>query len=513
VSLNIKSGIRRLVVAVLVLSMACLAQGKRPPRSQPEPELRTAIDAADSLPFEYRADVQLGIAETHAIHNVKFETAMLERLLHDSSTATYPLKQRDITDDSGKRSRKLGTAFGQNLDALSVRLRVIRRLLEINPAATQNLFAEIRLEVPSSSCKSPMVYDVADYYSTAALLLRAESRHDELVPPLQNLTRNVSSSVQLEPLLSLISGTGLSDEQVQTLMPDIANVFRSLPVSNREFSAIESDHRLTRAVRSLALAHKGPAVNELLVAYRSFVVRGARAPRCSESKMSPESIAQSFNDLWHEAGSQSAVPLLAEQELAPEGVGEATFVESMPDFREFNGLLKRLLVLRKQGSEAAEAQGWESDVSTFLDRVHGVPDSSDCHICVFHKKADLFTTFLDFTPKSSLKQRIVNDYVQLLANDRAKDEAPLEWLFRVKLLLNQARTPSKASADRIEELKTNGRILTMLPSDAAAEIRTAIRSSNNPALMQLLVADSVLKRKYELPPYMVRTPDRATEQK
>ena len=503
---------------MLVLSAASIAQAKRPGPSQPSRELRAVIDAADSLPFEYRADIQLGIGEADAIHNVKFETSMLERLFRDASTATYPLKQRDITGDSEKRSRRLGTAFGQNLDALSVRLRVIRRLLKVNPAAAQDFFTELRLDVPSASCKSPMVYDVADYYSTAAQVLDSgatpkEPHRDELVQSMQRLTANVSSSVELVPLLALISGRDLTDEQMQTLLPDVTVILRSVAVNNREFTAMEGDHGLTRAVETITSTHKSPAADELLAAYRSFVVRGARSPRCSETKISPQSIAQSFNDVWRNAASESETRLLTEQDLASEGVGEPTSTEAMPDFSEFNGLLKRLLMLRRMGPEAPEAQGWESDVSTFLDRVHAVPDSPTCHVCVFHKKADLFMTFLDFTPKSSLKQRIVADYVQFLANDAAKDEAPLEWLFRVKLLLNQARTPSQESLDRIEGLKANGRILTMLPSDAAAEIRAAIRSSNNPALMQLLVADSILKRNYELPPYMAHTPERATEQK
>jgi hypothetical protein len=143
----------------------------------------------------------------------------------------------------------------------------------------------------------------------------------------------------------------------------------------------------------------------------------------------------------------------------------------------------------------------ESDALQFLDKIDAIDTSgAQCHACVFHEKADFYFTLIDFAPSIAIKERVANHLVQFLAADSMEQQSPMEWLFRVKLLLNLTRYPDDSQVRKIEELARRGLRLTMLPSDARLEILKAMRLKGNEVMSVYVAADRALYNKYVLPP-------------
>ena len=81
-------------------------------------------------------------------------------------------------------------------------------------------------------------------------------------------------------------------------------------------------------------------------------------------------------------------------------------------------------------------------------------------------------------------------------------DAPLEWAFQVKLLLNMSRKTSKEQATQIERLQNEGQVLPMLPSAAGSKILASMKQSNNYVLYLYAVADELLQNQFVSPPYL-----------
>jgi hypothetical protein len=472
------------------------------------------LEWAESLPIEFRADIQLNAIESGRVGQ-KQAAEILERLFRDAGGARYPYKQTELVRRSGTRQRKLATAFSLNLDALSIRGRIIRALLSINPERAHSLLEDVRLEIAPVPCTSAMVPDVGEFYGVVAAVLgrspaATDGERDQSVALLEGQLRQITSPVQLAPVADLLARAELNPRQMVWLTSLYADVLSRISTTDRELAAVEQQRGLSSAIGRLAARHAEQALHvlPLLHAYRAFVMRAARAEQCGDITVDREKLAESFNHLREGFGNQQTLRQLQAEELKPERVGGVAVVDTMADREDFVTLLDRVMTRREIAlrkpteSPELESAGWESDVAQFLTKIDGLdPLRADCRSCIFHEKADLFFIFFDFTPVGHFKQRILMGLADFLANSTMQDEAPLEWLIRVKLLLNLSRKPTEEQLTRIRELERQGKVLTMLPSEAAAQIAETMKTSGNYVLYVYVVADEILGNEYILPPF------------
>jgi hypothetical protein len=388
----------------------------------------------------------------------------------------------------------------------------------MDAAEARRLFGEIRLDVPSSPCASPMLYEVSDFYSLLDAVVRQtftakEKQKGEHVTFIESQIRSIRSPIQLVPMAALLARAELSKEALERLTSEYSSVLQRIQATDRELGALARDQSLEKALSLLAGRHpeQTSAVIGLLRAYRIFLVRSSRPAVCGDFAADRLDIVEAFRRLQKEHGAEPSVATLVVDDLKPDRTAESAQVEPLPVPSEFGGLLGRLMERRQRRasqqpqSEESQSSEWEMDVSDFLTKVDGLdPAGTKCHACVFHEKADLLLIFFDFTPRGRLKERVLDHLVRFLATDAMQEESPLEWLLRVKLLLNLSRKPSEEQQKQIAELEKQGKMLTMLPSDAGAEILEAMKRSKNYVMYLYASSDGLLKNEYASPPYLTK---------
>ena len=484
---------------------------------------RQIIMQADRLPFEYRADLQLTTLEKKPNLPKKWTIEVLESLNKDAFAAQFQYRLRDITGDNFSRSRRLDFAFDTRVDAMSVHVRVVDLLRQLDDNLALQTLREIPLNFSPVPCSAPNVYDVADYYTELQTVLVNDShlRTPSPITPIdifQEEIHKIGSPVQLAPFLGVLAAYPMSGDDLKRLGWQFAAALDRLQATDRELTFIEgtyrfATHSLSESVGSLA-SKLGSGTSEtaaVLAAYRGFLIRSARAEECFDFGADRDRITKAFNRLAQQYQRDGSVPLLHTVDLKPGRIGSGAHIERIPNAGDFGRQFTPPIIAYRtaqmhdpNGATTLPASSWEPAAAELLERTDRIDTSvGDCHACLFQEKAEVLFSLFDLVPESSMKLRILDHLVEFMADDAAQQENPMEWLYRFKMLLNLARQPSESTSKRIQELqKGDGPLLLFLPSQNGKEILAAIARQDSDLMQQYASAEKILKLSYILPPYL-----------
>ncbi|HWR13596.1 MAG TPA: hypothetical protein VN577_02115 [Terriglobales bacterium] len=528
--------IRWLTAAFLLCAFLPASAQERAAIAKPKPqasaEVRQLLLDADSLPIEYRADIQLDVLESNPNIPAKIASSTLERLYQDARTAQYPFKLADITGDHFSRSRKLEQALTLSLDTLSIQARVITIMFRVNPARARQMLQDLRIDVPSTGCESPTIPDIWPFYYIAAKVRTDASRKLMEIRAASNLIDNqiatTTSSVQLAPLAILIFDTVKDPDELRRLTSLYSQKLRDMVATDRELGFIENasvaaDPKLQRRLRLVqtrttlsnaiaSLAARSPAdgTTELLNAYRAFLIGSGGQPACADITSDRNKIAATFNQLLSRFPSQAnAVRAIGPEELRSKSSGKSAVVELIPNAAELSrGATYKLSELQRANAYPASEDGnplafdgWESDVNEALSHIGAAHEDSTCSACSFYQKQELLMVLFDLTPNGATRERVLDYLLAFMSQTSLRQDSRVEWLYKFKLLLNLSRTASAEDAKRLRNLQDEGKRLLFLPAEDKNQILDAIRRQNDVIMLQYLNADRVLKKKYEMPPY------------
>lgn len=494
-----------MILAVAALGAATAAPGQAKPS-----EAELLATAAEQLPFEYRADLQLDILERVAAKRPRWVYPVLERLFDDAASAQYPYKEEDVTQNPFMRSRRLEDAFGLNLDTLSVRLRIVGTLLSLRSAEARKRFASIDLDLPRVPCSSALLPDVSDYYVTLGRVMGEgfspeEKRKEEHVRVLDNAVSRLSSPLELAAVADLIASVNLPREQLEKQTLAYTQALGRLTATDRELGFLERRSRLTKAIGVLLKrTGGGPLSIALLTAYRDFLVRSAHAGSCADFSPDREQLRAVFAALRDYA--EGTVPEISSRELKTDRTFGKAQVEPVPNAADVSrGLFGKLLALRSAPEDSPMKplylEGAEADVAELLRRIDRMDTSEGpCSVCLFHEKAEILFALFDMTPQGSMKLRVLDHLVSFMADDRAQQANRIEWLYRFKLLLNLGRVATEKDRARLEELRKR-KALLFLPSEAGHEIRQALAEQRSYLFDQYLRFEMAFQPAYVPPPY------------
>jgi hypothetical protein len=479
------------------------------------------LNVSEGLPFEYRADIQLNVLESpkgSGAIPASVARGVLERLFHDADRAKFPYQERDVFGDQFTNSQRLDVAMASlNVDALSVRIRVISAMLRMNRVRARQLFDELHLEIPATPCKSPLVPDVSLYYSTLAKIVEtsfspsAKKRGREIAFLEEHLFPIVSP-LQLPPAAELITKLHLGDEETSKLTVLYSAALGKLHATDRELGYLEKKAHLNGILNALAGINpgRGGEIIGLLNAYRNFLLTSASDSACSDESADRNVLAELFNGLRAQHEDQSIKPLHKE-DLRPRARGEAALLEVIPNASEISrGLTRRLVAFRAEEQHAETGvnplafQDWDADASELLQRADAFDISQgECRICLFQEKAELLYALFDLSPPDSTKEKVLDHLITFMADSETQREHPLEWLYRFKLLLNLARSPSSEQNQQISELtkRIPRKVLVFLPSSMRSRIVLDLSRRRNYIMSAYVKAEEVLQNPYIMPPY------------
>ena len=472
------------------------------------------LASLDSLPIEFRADIQLGAVESGNVPAGKLQENMLQRLFESAETAQYASQQQLIpTQTHNLEDATIMSLRTYRLDKLSIQTRIVRAMTRIDPGVAARELQAIRLQFPRTDCSSPMVPDPTDYYSEIGTIANGVFLAQHLgratyLGWLDEQIASMNSPVQIAAIAALLAASSLNAEEFQRQSYNFAQTLGQLRATDREMAALNQERVLSASIRRMAAQEmrSGIWVGQLVQNYRLFLVRSAAAVPCADITSDWHQIVEDFNRLRSEALAADIVAPLDERLLNRlPTAGERAQMQEIPDEPKFDELLIKPERLRMdQGASMSVGdlgtEGWEVDVTELLNLLDDLdPSTAKCPDCVYYEKARYYLFLFDALPSGHYKEQCLSRVIATLATSPLQSSARVAWMFDLKLLLNTTRTLTKEQAQQVEIITRAGRNGTMLPSTMGPVIRSEMLQSGNNVIYSYVVAEAYFPSPFSAP--------------
>jgi hypothetical protein len=347
------------------------------------------VDAADALPIEFRADIQLQAIESGALPQGERAQDVLERLIESAGTVkdAYPLGRVFLTAQSVENESSNATKTLNDLDALSIKTRAILALSTMERPKALQALREVKLLIPPTTCTSALIPDVAKYYGTLELLAAAtfsdaEKRRGADAAWYEENVRNVSSTLQLVPVADFLVRTRLPTEQFERISVQYAATLQTLRATDRELAWIEvpravgpgeralfdGEHQLIDAIRKLAMERlrRSLSADALVSSYREFLVHSSEQIPCADLTADWPAILEAFNRMRGDVGVSERIPALALGDLQRKSsAGDRTQMRMIPDIAGVFPLFAKIYALREKAGMHATAEQLQVDTEAW----------------------------------------------------------------------------------------------------------------------------------------------------
>ena len=424
---------------------------------QRAPEIQALADRAGALPVEFRADVLLRLIAAGKIADSKWQREILEDLFTAAAQAHYPLAMFDVGTQTDTRSWALASGFKLGLDTLSIRCRVVSTMLAVDPRRARELFVQTApAQIADPKCEDELAPNVSLWFETLRDVADrsfpgAERGQGFAIQFFEPYLRAMESSLQLPSAARAIRTLKASGEQRQKLV----NVFAA-----KMADLADGDRAFTFAIRRLDLPgeivqlgeesrKQGVSVDNLLAAYRSFLVTHVSAGRCADSALKEDAVRK-FNERLRWAGYLASADLdaIPDAEGRPSKAGgKANMVpywQSAPAKR----LLSAIKHLRfGDGSRALSDEQkrtveWQNEVRQFLaDLANWSPQDEPSAADYFHERAILYTGLMDLIPDGPLRDSVVQSCVAFMSQNPIEMESPIQFLPHLNAIFQMANRP------------------------------------------------------------------------
>jgi hypothetical protein len=289
----------------MVLTFAGLARSQGEPGSvipkttgakvsQRSPDIDNLLTLARTTSPEFAIDALLRIAASSQV-DAMWKQEILEEafLLTAKVQNSFRLRAAPLPGTSSDtRPSYLSNAFDQQLDALSLRSRIVDQMSSINKSRALGMLSEIpsQLRFREISCSDWMSYDVSSFYRTVKAISetafdRKRIQQGERVQFLLPYVEGMTSPVQVGPIARLLVEVKLSSREVSILSQAFVSALRKVNGDDRSFSPSLNQDRIVRdfvnLVELLKKERLGPS--ELLTAVHDYLGRHLKGVRCQDS--------------------------------------------------------------------------------------------------------------------------------------------------------------------------------------------------------------------------------------
>jgi hypothetical protein len=460
-------------------------------------EIQDLMDQSAAAPPELAADILLRLVEAGKIPDKKVKTEMLEQAFVLAGSARFPMQMIGATMEGRYTDSDVGVrwvALRDGLDALSLRCRAIRAMLEIDRKRALELFQSVSaLSVPVRSCSDSMVDRVDAFYETLALLVnrafneteKREGKHLELA---ETYVHSMIAPAQLEPAAKMILDFKLDGKRLSPLLSAYSTVLHDLSADDRAFSSathvdlLEALQRLARDSET-----KGVSSFGLVDGFRAYYVRQMRATRCEEN-VDPKGVGlhlqravEFFNSDLRTIADPEGKQIRAIQpdELHPAKVeGHATVYEfwSKPETQKLLKDLKHLRFGTPEQQEANKKKGpredgraqfltveqrstlpWQVEARDYLNGVESWnKDHDETEENYFHQVCFIYVPLLELVPPGELWASVLESYINFLKQSVVQKESPPEWYMEVRRLLELEDAEPAAREKALKAVQAKG---------------------------------------------------------
>lgn len=337
----------------------------------PRPEVQAVLEAARAAPPEFTADV-VTLVETGLVEDRRVQ----QKLLTEAFAAAAHAQEK--VSLSRLDTSATGTAFRDSLnwsvDEVSLKARVVRSMLKLDPKRGLELFESIRLPLdPKFTCEQPFFYRPVIYEEVMA-----------------GLANSIADPVELQQFLLAAAARIRSSSQVR----NFAYLLRSLLETRRESAttavfalggrlpALDADARVFTAefpgailaLKSLAADCPSGPRDYLVAQTRAWILRASAVGVCAQrsrqvlsmdgslKRVDPESPIDAFNRGLAPLSSTPAPIAAEDRPQEPTGPGYEDALLS-PDYQRF---LRMYSLFAKEDPAAKESDRWKLEMERFI---------------------------------------------------------------------------------------------------------------------------------------------------
>jgi acetyl esterase/lipase len=438
------------------------------PAKRRNPELLRLIDELRATPPEFAADSMIRIS-SHPEIDGAWRAEILEEAFRIAFDAQHPYKLKHLSESqSENRTGYKGMAFDLKMDRQSLQLLAILNMLRLDPKKARLLWGEMQKQkLEPLKCEEALIYDVADYYRAMVEMARRaftreEMRISEEIQFVEQHIVTIASPAELMEAASAIMDLQTTTAQFYALAETYSRALDNVANDNRSFWFYTD--RLQSPALALAgvCERRGFPADFLLARYRDYMVKQLGAPRCADNLMSdgkpvlrPKFVTE-FNAALDR---YEYIPKIADDDAKPRYMDRAALIYPYWTTRRAKSLFDKIYVLRyghvhKLSTrvkstetpkplpyETRQSSQWQYQLSDFLrEMAEWKPEHEASADDYFHQKCRLFNEVLELAPNSSMRLRILGEYMAFLEQNRFERKSFIEWFLHVSDLLRRIRS-------------------------------------------------------------------------
>ncbi len=437
-----------------LLSIAIVSWAAPPPKEAPRPKLPPEVQAAVGLayasPPEIAADAFLRLAASDHVAGRQAKIQLLDQAFTLAGEARNKIRERQIAGLPGDtRSGMTDRASRLFLDALSLRVRAVHQLLELDKATAREMFS--RMETPDPkprTCEDALVYDLGDFYLLLGEIAGqtfspGERRLEQHVSFLRDYVLGVSSPVQVAPVARLLRTVSVTPRQEELLIASLAAALPNIAEDNRSFLA--TAEAATAAVEQLigAAAPSSSAAGGLKTAWEKYVERQRAAAQCT--------FEGPVIDLGAALGLTPNQPAGAATAKVyrywTSGSSQAMLARGMKLRWGPSGVPSRVLTLDERRS-----QEWQELLTETLNEMpNWKPAPEESEADYFHQRCLFYETLVELTPPGERRSDVIAAFLSYLGGSSLLRDNPAEWLSHAVEILARLRQSGDADSSRLSD--------------------------------------------------------------
>ena len=455
------------------------------------PELVQLIEELRVAPPEFAADSMIKLS-AHPDIDDKWKVEILEEAFRIAFDAKHHYKMKYLENlPVETRSGYLGMAFDLKMDRLSLRLRAILRLLQLDPKKARSFWGEMdKPMLAPLKCEDTLVYDVSDYYDAMMTMARRaftgeEMRNGEEFRFIDSHIVNIHSPVEVIEAALAIKDFKVTTLQFGSLVETYSRALKNVARDNRAFW-VKSDNVTATVLALAAEAERRLFPSDFLIGhYRDYLAGQLGAPRCADNLVgdgkSAGAVAQQVQDILlrltdnlvgddksarppkfvtelnQALKSYDYIPKITDNDIVPRKIDRPAMFFPYWRTPRAKSLFEKVSVLRfgktppkeprksdkpptPLSFETRQSSQWQYQLSDFLrEMAQWKPEHEASAADYFHQKCRLFNELIELAPNSSMRLVTTAEYMAFLERNRFERDSFIEWYLHVSDLLRRIR--------------------------------------------------------------------------
>lgn len=431
---------------------------------------------ARTAPAEFRSDALLRIATSGLVSDQRLRTELLDEAFESAGRARFPIKKVHYGAlDRDSRIGYLEMSYDLNLDAISLRCRVVNAFIDIDRIHAKELFFQLAIKNTLGeplTCEDALVFDVTPYYATAKRIAeecfdKKEIHDGDRARFFEALVNDVTSTAQLGPVARLIAAAPVDSFELQSLIHVFSAVLARVPRDYRMFHASQGLYRLTDSLYELkqACASQSIPSGELMSAYRSLLIRQLSGRGCADvpenDRRFPAFVRAANKGLFPSEPIKQEEIRVGDVEAGPP---EFLYWTSPKAIQALEGV--RGLRFDPKGTEwnAAEKQTlqWRdkySAVTDLLDDWKATDEKTEEDY--LHQKAAILGDLIRLAPADTIREKALLRYLFFLRNLSSDRVSQVEWYVHMAEVIEALRDNDEKAKVKVFDLLTTSKVPIM----------------------------------------------------